>query len=454
VLRFGIALPPIAPWLSRFNAPRGSVKEGGILSCRLHIRSFIFLLSASCAAGSAIAESMLPDPLKLIDVTAIALGSRPEVLVAKARAEAAAQRPNIVSALEDPMISASIDHYPYNNPMMEGGRRYNKSFAIEQKFPLSRVRAHRADAARAEADRAKALVAGTELDVVLDAQRSFFMLYERRRMKGVIEEQISLARQLVSAAASRYSSGSGVQADVLRAEVEVARLRAEQQSLAAQIRAAEVMLNVSLGRSAQEAIPALQYKPNREEPGPDANLLDQAFSNRPELAAGVAEVAKSKADLEVMRTMYKPMAMIRIGEASTMAEGRGAMFMIGVSVPLWRERLDAGVTEAQAMQRMADADLDSMRRMVAGEVLAGREKVNAVRTQLRALESEVLPRALIAVDSSLAGYASGKGSLVAAIESARALWSVQAELIMAESALGEAWVRLDRAIGKAQENKQ
>lgn len=423
------------------------------MSSQFRIRSLISALLVACAAGSAMAEPTLPDPLKLIDVTAIALGSRPEVLAAKARAEAAAQRPAMVSALEDPMVSASIDHYPYDNPMMESGRRYNKSFAVEQKFPLSRVRAHREDAARAEADRARALEAGTELDVVLDAQRSFLMLHERRRMKGVVEEQISLARQLVSAAASRYSSGSGVQADVLRAEVEVARLQAERLSLAAQIRSAEVMLNVSLGRSAQDTIPVLQYQPNRAEPDSEAKVLDQAFSNRPELAVGAAEVAKSKADVEVMRTMYKPMAMIRVGQATTMAEGPGAMFMIGVSIPLWRERLDAGVSEAQAMQRMADADLESMRRMVAGEVLAAREKVNAVRAQRHALESEVLPRALVAVDSSLAGYASGKGSLVAAIESARALWSVQAELLMVESALGEAWVRLDRAIGKAQENK-
>lgn len=400
------------------------------------------------------ADSAVPDPLRLNDVAAIALDNRVEVAAAKARAEALAQRPAIVSALEDPMISAAIDHYPYENPMMESGRRYNKSFTIEQKFPLSGIRGHRKEAARADAERAKALTAATKLDVVLDAQRNFLMLHERRRMKGIIEEQISLARQLVSAAANRYASGAGVQADVLRSEVEVARLLAEQQSLVAQIRAAEVMLNVSLGRPAQATIPTLQYQPNRAEPATEANVLDRASSSRPELGVGAAEVERAKAEVEVMRSMYKPMAMVRIGQATTMAEGAGAMFMVGVSIPLWRGSLDAGVSEAQAMQRMADADLEAMQRMVLGEVLAAREKVNAVRAQLHALESEVLPRSLVATDSALAGYASGKGSLVAVIESARALWGVQAELIMVESSLGEAWARLNRAMGTVQENKQ
>lgn len=418
------------------------------MSRRIHIRSLISLVTAVWITQSAAADFALPDPLRLVNVAAIALGSRAEVLAANARADALAQRPAIVSALEDPTISASIDHYPYRNPMMESGRRYDRSITIEQKFPLSRVRTHRRDAARADAARARSVAAATELDVVLDAQRNFLMLHEKRRMRLVIGEQISLARQLVSAAASRYASGAGVQADILRAEVEVARLRAEHQSLEAQTRAAEAMLNVGLGRSAQATIPALQYKPNRDEPVSATVVLGRAFSNRPELGAGAAEVDRARAELEVMRTMYKPMVMVRIGQATTMSEGSGAMLMIGVSVPLWRDRLDAGVSEALAMQRMAHADLESMRSMVSGEVLAAREKVIAARVQLLAMELEVLPRALVATDSALAGYASGKGSLVAVIESARALWSLQAELVMVESSIGDAWARLDRALGE------
>lgn len=396
----------------------------------------------------------LPDPLRLADVTALALANRAEVSAANARADALAQRPAIVSALEDPMVSASIDHYPYDK-MMDAGRRYDRSFTIEQKFPLSRIRSHRRDAARADAQRAKALADTTGLDVVLEVQRSFFMVLERRRMQGVINEQASLAQQLVSAAAGRYASGTGMQADVLRAEVEVARLQAQRQALAAQIRGAEAMLNADLGRPAEAAIPALDYTGrDRQEPAAPVDALDRASASRPELAAGAAEVDRANAEVEVMRSMYKPMAMVRIGQAETMAEGSGAMFMVGVSIPIWRGRLSAGVAEARAMQHMADADLEAMQRMVASEVLAAREEVNAVRTQARALKTEVLPRALAAVDAALAGYASGQGTLVAVIESARALWEVQSEQVMVESDLGEAWARLERAMGTIQDTGQ
>ena len=392
---------------------------------------------------------MLPSPLRLSDVTAIALQSRAEITAANARADALAQRPAIVSSLEDPMVSVSVDHYPFTG-MMDGGRRYDRSISVEQKFPLSGILSHRRSAALADAERARALVGVTELDVVLSAQRSFFMLLERRRMRPVIDEQISLASLLVDVAASRYASGTGAQADILRAEAEVARLKSKRQALDAQIRGAEAMLNAGLGRPVDVVIPELHYLPSLAEPASIAEVLELAAETRPELDAGAAEVQRANAETRAMRSMYKPMATVRAGYAETIEEGPGAMLMVGLSVPIWRRRLSSGVAEAQAMQRMADADLEAMRRMVAGEALVAREEVIAARIQVNLLRQDVLPRAQLAIDAALGGYSSGQGSLIAVIEAARALWEAQGEQVMAESALGEAWSRLDRATGANQ----
>lgn len=397
------------------------------------------------------APSSLPDPLQLADVTEIALANRAEVSAANARADALAQRPAIVGALEDPMVSPSIDHYPFD--MMEEedtSRRYDWSISVEQRFPLSGVRGHRREAARADARRALAVAQGTQLNVALEAQGSFFMLRERRQMTEVLEQQMRLAAQVVDVSSRRYANGTGIQADLFRAEVEVARLQATQQSLAAQAKAAEAMLNASLGRSAQDPIPPLQHASSREEPLPAPAVLDHALTSRPELIAGSAEVDRAAAELEVMRSMYKPMAMVRVGRATTMAEGAGAMVMLSVSVPIWRERLSAGVAEARAMQRMASADLEAMRRMVEGEAIAAREAVSAARSLVLALDNEVIPRARAAADATLAGYASGRGTLVSVIESTRTLWEVQAEQVMADAALGQAWTRLERSMGTVQ----
>jgi cobalt-zinc-cadmium efflux system outer membrane protein len=390
----------------------------------------------------------LPVPLSLDDVARIARENRPEIAAQIARADALAQRPAIVGALEDPMLSPAIDHYPFE--MMEGeenGRRYDWSVSVEQRFPLSGVRGHRRRAASAEADQASANVDRTRLDVALSAKRAFFMVHEQRQMARVLDEQLALAQQLVSAATARYGSGTGMQADVLRAEVEVARAQAGKETLAAKLRAAEAMLNVNLGRPPEVTVPAFDYAVRRDEPPSVSALSAQSLKTRPELRAGAAEIDRAAAETEAMRSMYLPMATVRVGRASTMAEGPGAMVMVGVSVPIWLGRLRAGVAEAKAMERMASADLQAMQLMIAGEAAESRERVIAARTQVTLLETQIVPRARSAVDASLASYRAGQGSLISVLEASRALWEARAESVMAETALGEAWAQLTRASG-------
>ena len=387
-------------------------------------------------------------PLELSDVIREARANRGEIAAARARAEALAERPAIVGALEDPMISPSVDHYPFRMMDEEGGRRYDWSIAVEQRFPLSGVRAQRRRVAHADAARATALSETILLDVVLDVQQAFFMLRERRRMATVLEQQLQLGRELVAAAAARYAGGTGVQADVLRAEVETARIEAALRSLAAQTRAAEAMLNASMGRATGTPIGELEFSATDQALPPVERLQESATRMRPELRAGAAEVERSAAEIDVMRSMYRPMATVRAGRASTMAEGPGAMLMIGVSVPLWRGSLRAGVSEARAMERMANADLLAMQRMIEGEIASARAEVESTRETRRSLEAEIIPRAQMAVDAALAAYGAGQSTLVSVVEASRALWEARSELVMAETTASTAWARLERAAGE------
>ena len=383
----------------------------------------------------------LPDPLRLELVIRIAGEHRAEIAAARARARAAAERPAIVSALEDPVIFPSIDHLPFN---FEG---VDYSISVEQRFPLSGVRGHRRTSAEAEWQRFRAETDRIALDVELQAVTAFYMLQERRRIADILREQRQLSQEFVGAAVARYSAGTGTQADVLRAEIEVSRLEAALRSIGAELRAAEAMLNTSLGRSADLSVPGLEdTTPTALPPSMEA-VRESALVRRPEPRAGEAEVGRSLAEVSVMKTMYSPMAMVRTGPSYTMTDGAGWMVMVGVSVPLWRERLSAGVAEAEAMVDMARADLEAMRRMVEGDAVAAREQTIASRERFLALRDEVVPRARQAIDPTLGGYAAGQLPLVSVIDAAQTLWSAEAELAAAEFGLGISWARLKRATG-------
>ena len=386
------------------------------------------------------AREALPSPLGLADVIRVAGARRDEIEAARARTRAGEARPDIVSALDDPMLAPSLDHLPF----MLGGA--DVSVTIEQRIPLSGIRGHRRASALADVDRLRADTRRAVLDVGVQAANAFLMLQERRRTTALVDEQLTFARDVVNAANARYASGTAPQSDVLRAEIEVARLEALAGALVSEVRGAEAMLNTSLAQDADQPVPPLAPVVLAA-PVPAWDRIKALLTERPELAAVRAEVARADADVQVMRDMYRPMATIRTGPAYTMTDGGGWMAMVGVSLPVWRGKLRAGVAEAEAMRAMSEAELRAMSRMVEGDAAAAVQQVRAAHDRQAAIRTDVLPRARMAIGPAVAGYTSGQLPLVSVIEAVQALWLVQADLIAADTELGLAWARLGRAVG-------
>ena len=409
-------------------------------SAGIHVLLLLTLGTGTTPRPATAQETGLPTPLTLADVIRVAGERRDEIEAARARTRAGEARPAIVSALDDPMISPSLDHLPF----MLGGA--DVSVTLEQQIPLSGIRRSRRAGALADIDRLRAEADRTTLDVGIQAATAFLMLQERRRTQALVAEQVGFARDVVTASNARYSSGTAPQSDVLRAEVEVARLDAFARSLVSEVRGAEAMLNASLALDSDQPVPPLASVAFVE-PVPTWAAIKAALTSRPELAVGRAEIARAEADVQVRRDMFRPMATIRTGPAYTMAEGRGWMAMVGISLPIWRGKLRAGVAEAQAMRAMSEADLRAMTRMIEGDAAAAVNQLQAARDRQDAFTTDVLPRARMAIDPAVAGYSAGQLPLVSVIEAVQVLWRVQSDLIAADTELGLAWARLGRAIG-------
>lgn len=397
----------------------------------------LFLCRASVAHDAVV----LTTPLGIEHVAQLAQQRRAEILAARARQTAAEQRPAQVAALPDPMLMLSVDHVPF---MLHGA---DVSAQFQQDFPLSRIRGHRRRAAEAAALGARAQVSQTQLDVELDAARAYYMLAERRLTSAVLDDQLALTAKLVAATLARFSSGRGLQGDVLQAQSEQARLRAERTALDAELRGAEAMLRASLALPQETSIPLLASMSTPNPPPPAQTMAQTALARRPELSMMRAEQQRARDEVEVMRSMYFPMGFVRTGPAYTMADGPGWMLMLGVSLPMWRGRLRAGVAEAQAMVQMADADVQAMGVMIAGEAASARESVAAAEARLDAIQREVLPLSQKGAQTQLAGYAAGQAPLASSLLALSTLLDARMAEVMAQVSLGLAWARLRRAIG-------
>jgi len=405
------------------------------------IAAVLFPLCLSAAAAAEPADA----PVSLNSAFAIARELRAEMRVSAARVDAARQRPAIVSALDDPVLSPSIDHKPVDAMM-----KTDRSITYEQSFPLSRIRTHRRSAAEADIGKYEGEAAKAVLRIQAEVAQAFFMLGERRAMGELLARQTALSAQLVQLAAKRHALGVAGQADVLRAEMEQARLRGRLAASAAEVRSAEAMFNTALGRGIAASVPPVlaQDVLARIARAPDLPAsLARARERRPELRISQAEGRRARAEIDVMKAMYAPMLMVRLGMADTMTAGRGYMLMVGISLPIWRTKLDAGVREAHAMAAMAEADREAMLRMIDGEVAATLEALRGASLYYQAFETDLIPRAERAMAPALNAYASGTLPLTGVLETSRALWSVQEEAVMAQTALAMAWIRHCGAMG-------
>ena len=402
------------------------------------------VLGASAAAGQVPETAPLPSPLDPATVMRVAHLRRPEIAGARARAAAAAQRPKIDSALPDPMIMVSMDHLPIPIMGIDG------SISVQQEFPLSGVRGDRRRAAEAEAARWNADARRVAQDVEPEALDAYYMVAERRGLAPILDEQIALVGQLAALARAHLASGQGTEADVLRLDNERARLDADRQALGSEIRSAEAMLDTALARAPDAPVPELAWTDDLSEPPSLDTLVRQGLARRPELAAARAERSRAQAEVDVMESMYTPMAIVRAGPAYSMLEGPGVMAMVGISVPIWRDRLGAGVTEAQSMVTMANSDIEATQRMISGSIAASREAVLAERTRLLSLRNDVLPRSRLVIESAVGSFGAGQGPMVAVLDATRDLRDVRMQELMVRARLGTAWAKLRRETGDLQ----
>jgi len=399
--------------------------------------AFLMIVGASHAADS----TTLPSPLHPDDILTYARTHRAEIDVAKAKVAAATEKPKVVSALPDPMVMVSLDHLPFK---FMGA---DFSVQVQQDFPLSGVLGKRKEGALAELSVANADAKRVSLDVEYEALRAYLMLVELERMVVVVDEQIALSKQVAAAARARLEASVGNPADVVRAQVDVVRLEGERKAIDSEIASAKAMLNATLGRPIDAMVPKCELSLPDVDPPALMALVKVALEKRPELSTMKARVEVAQADVKVMQSMYTPMAFVRVGGAYTMEAGAGAMLMIGVSVPIYREKLSAGVAGAKAMVSMADADVAAMKKMIEGEVGSARELVIATRTRLATAREKVTPLAKQSVSLTLASYGGGQSPLVSVLDAERMLYEVRLEEVVAEVKVALAWARLGRSTG-------
>lgn len=421
----------------------------------MSIRTFLVLLCATSLVlvdGVTAQPSIVEDTLGLDEVHARAAAGNPMVVAAGARVDALRAVESAAALPPDPQLRLGVMNASL--PGFETDMPASMAPALEvmQMVPLPGKLGLAGDIARAGTAIARAEAAETGWMVRTRATMAYYEIYLVDRQVATMTSTLRLLEDFAKVARAMYASGEGRQADVLRSSVEIARMRAELERMAAMRVGAVARLNAALGRPAETAVAAVAPPPESEHTLPTATLREWATESSPTLDRGRLEVRRATARMELARKELWPDLTLglqygqRSGETGTERMGSA---MVGFSLPVFAGRRQLKMRqEAAAMERMAEAELDDVVVEIdarIGELLA---EIDRARTLMTLYRSEILPQAAAAVQSAFASYRVGAVDFMTLVDAQMSVNRFDRELAELQAEHAQALAELEMTIGR------
>jgi outer membrane protein TolC len=289
-------------------------------------------------------------------------------------------------------------------------------------------------------------------DVRREASALFYDLYSVDRRLEVMRETFALLRDFRDVARAMYVSGTGRQADVLRADVEVARMDGDIQRMEAMRAAQAARLNALLDRPAATEVPTPQLGrlpldvPERD------TLLAWAGHSRPllERARLGVEQARTRGQL-ADRDIWPDFTVgVSYGQRNRgLGTERMASAMIGFSLPVHaRSRQYAAREEASAMEEMARSELIGWEASVDAQIGVLLAELGRARQLTALYRDEVIPEARATVESAFSSYRVGSVDFMTLVDAEMSVNRYEGELFQLLGDYGKAVAAMESVVGR------
>jgi cobalt-zinc-cadmium efflux system outer membrane protein len=355
------------------------------------------------------AAQMPADTFRLADALALAREANPMLQAARMRADAAEQRIAQSGAWPDPQLTLGL----MNRPLVDLGSTAQpmtmNSITLAQRFPwpgkLGFGEARAEHLARADSLEA----AEVEQRLLARVKSVYYQLAFMDRALIVMDQTRQLLRDFLEVSSALYAVGSGLQQDVLQAQVSIAQMTEDITVMEQDRIAMAARLNALLGREATIPVESLQL------PAPGATLpaveelMDTALARRPALSAARQRVLAAEAGYRAARRALYPDIMVSVGYGQRPQFDDFVSVMVGISVPLFAGSRQ--LPQRREMQAMRLAE-EARERDLYNETFAQLAELRAQAERARNLSdlyaTSVLPQAQAAVESALSAYRVGR----------------------------------------------
>jgi len=357
-----------------------------------------------------------PDTLRLAEVVTAARQANPLLKAARLEADAAAERVPQAGALPDPQLQLGLMNRPVAgfgtmDPMTMNSIQLTQTLPWPGKLGYAEQRTRLlADAARLDADEA-------ERDLGSRVKSVYYQLAFMDRALTVMEQTRELLRGFHQVSSAMYSTGTGLQQDVLQAQVAVARMTEEITVMREERVAMAARLNALLGRDATAAVGALELPAVGDTLPSVDSLMALAAERRPALTAARQRALAAAAGYREARRELFPDLMLGVSYGQRPQFDNMVSLMVGFSVPVWAGARQLPLRrEMQAMQAAAEAEQRDLGNETFARLAELRAKAARARNLTQLYASAILPQAHAAVDAAFAAYRVGQLNFMSLVD--------------------------------------
>lgn len=440
-------------------------------------------LAAVLAGPASLAgqEPPAPDSLDLAALVAEAREANPEIRAAAERVAAARARFEAAGVPPDPRLGIGLVNALVSDPLSTEDFMTMRMIQVGQVFPFPGKLSVERRAARWGLTAAEFAKQAAVRDVVAEVAQAYYELYFLDRANEVVARNRELLGDFAAVTEARYRVGTGVQPDVLKAQVEGTRLGDELLMLSERRAAALARLNALLDRSASTPIErptlperveravipepglavrftAAALEPGTGDAGPIPSLADlQQLGERhnPTLRSHEARIEEQRALAELADKAALPDFDVMFGYGQRGGSDAGpsdredmVTLMVSAPLPIFKGRKQGPLAAAeQADVAALEAEHRDLVNEIHAQVAALHASLARTRQRIALAREGILPQARAALESAVAGYPVATVDFLTLLDNQVTLFRHELDYVRLLADFGRDLTELERVVG-------
>jgi cobalt-zinc-cadmium efflux system outer membrane protein len=362
-------------------------------------------------------NSSFAQELKLSDLVDEALKNNPDILASQAKIEASKYRIPQSKSLPDPMVMFGYQNEGFNRYTYGEQPNSQWMFSGSQQFLFPGKRALKGDMAARDAESLEAMHELLKLRTAARVKELYYDIFLAYKNIDLLQDKRDLFVRIEDLALARYTSGKGMQQEVLMAQTEKYMLLEKEEMFKQKIQSQEAMLCAAIGR---EKGPSLG-RPMESVYQPFTITLDEALKtaeqNSPEIKSRNKMLQAADTKVQMARKEYYPDFNIaatyfnRSGDFMDMWSATAT-----INIPLYyKTKQEPALMEAKASLAQAKQELEAVKLMIAAAIQDNFSMLRSSEKLMDLYKNGLIPKNTQDVELALTGYATGRTEAIVVI---------------------------------------